>query len=89
MSLALIISACGPKTTPVVVSTATLSQPTQLPPERFDSVRRSISNFHRNQQEIIDLQNAEVAAAKARVVASGKREADKEIEQLLSLLLSK
>ena len=32
MSLALIISACGPKTTPVVVSTATLSQPTRLPP---------------------------------------------------------
>lgn len=32
MSLALLISACGAKPTPVVVATATLSQPTQVPP---------------------------------------------------------
>ncbi len=32
LSLAFFISACGTKTTPVVVSTATLSQPAQLPP---------------------------------------------------------
>jgi peptide/nickel transport system substrate-binding protein len=32
LSLAFVISACGTNTTPVVVSTATLIQPTQLPP---------------------------------------------------------